>query len=103
MPSPINDAALKVQTFDEPELAAEVLGMFRAQAPVLLQGIAGTVGAARADLAHRLKGSALAIGAEELAAAAARLEESPADPAALTAVESAVASVLAEISARGVP
>jgi HPt (histidine-containing phosphotransfer) domain-containing protein len=102
MPSPINDAALSAQTFGEPALAAEILGMFRAQAPVLLQGIAGAAGPARADIAHRLKGSALAIGAEELAEAAARLEASPGDAASLTAVEAATAAVMAELSARGI-
>ncbi|MGL4241064.1 MAG: Hpt domain-containing protein [Beijerinckiaceae bacterium] len=98
MSTAIDREELARQTFGEPDLAAEVLGMFADQAPVLLQTIAATAGQARADAAHRLKGSALAIGAKGLAAAAAALELAPADPDALAAVERACAAVTAEIA-----
>ena len=77
----VDRAALESQTFGDAELMAEVIGMFREQAPALLAAIEGAQGAARAEVAHRLKGSALALAAGPLAAAAGRLEAAPDDPA----------------------
>ncbi len=78
---PIVDSdALEEQTFGDAELMAELIGMFGEQSPALLAALEGAEGAARAEVAHRLKGSALALAAGPLAAAAGRLEASPDDP-----------------------
>jgi HPt (histidine-containing phosphotransfer) domain-containing protein len=98
MSTAIDRAELDAQTFGDPALAAEVLAMFQDQATPLLQALAASVGQARADVAHRLKGSALAIGARDLAAAAAALEGAPGDDDALLSVERAAAMALAEIA-----
>jgi HPt (histidine-containing phosphotransfer) domain-containing protein len=82
----IDEAELDQQTFHDPDIRREVIGMFVDQAPAILAGIEASTGAARADIAHRLKGSALALGARPLAEAASRLELSPADHATLNDV-----------------
>jgi HPt (histidine-containing phosphotransfer) domain-containing protein len=79
----IDQTELDQQTFHDPDIRREVIGMFMEQAPAILAGIEGSTGAARADIAHRLRGSALALGAKPLAEAAARLEVAPADDPAL--------------------
>jgi HPt (histidine-containing phosphotransfer) domain-containing protein len=89
---------LSEQTFGDAALAAEVLAMFAAQIPALLAAVAATDGAIRADLAHRIKGSALAIGATAAADAASRLEETPGNAALVATLETACAAVLAEIA-----
>jgi HPt (histidine-containing phosphotransfer) domain-containing protein len=97
MPSAIDREKLTEQTFGDAALAAELLGMFAAQIPTLLAAAAATDGAARADIAHRIKGSALAIGATSAAESASRLEEAPGDPALVAALETACAAVFSEI------
>jgi HPt (histidine-containing phosphotransfer) domain-containing protein len=97
MTDAIDRAHLAAQTFGDSALAREVLGLFREQADPLLQALAASSGAARADIAHRLKGSALAIGAFDLAAAAASLEAKPDDPFVLRAVEQGCADVMRAI------
>jgi HPt (histidine-containing phosphotransfer) domain-containing protein len=77
---------LDSQTFRDGDIRREVIGMFRDQMPAILGALAAGEGVARAEIAHRLKGSALALGAKPLAEAASRLEASPADPAALAEV-----------------
>ena len=74
---------LDQQTFHDPQIRREIIGMFLEQAPVILAGINGSTGAARADIAHRLRGSALALGASALAEAASRLEFAPGNDEAL--------------------
>jgi HPt (histidine-containing phosphotransfer) domain-containing protein len=82
----IDVAHLDQQTFSDPELKREILTMFRLQAPALLAAMDAQSGAARGATAHRLKGSALAIGAGALAEAADLLEKTPASAQALQAV-----------------
>jgi HPt (histidine-containing phosphotransfer) domain-containing protein len=77
----IDAAALRERCFGDPELVAELAAMFAAQAPALLDALDAAEGAARAEIAHRLKGSALALAAGPLAQAAARVEAAPDDPA----------------------
>jgi HPt (histidine-containing phosphotransfer) domain-containing protein len=98
MTAAIDRAELDAQTFGDKALAREILGMFREQAPMLLQALAASSGPARAEVAHRLKGSSLAIGARDLAAAASALEAAPQDLAWLNAVESGVDAVLRDIA-----
>lgn len=93
----INIAELDQQTFGDAELKREVLDLFAAQAPVLLQTLAASSGEVRSQTAHRLKGSALAIGAAQLASCADALEREPDASSKLLAVETAMADVLVAI------
>jgi hypothetical protein len=76
----VNLAELDQQTFGDAELKREVLALFAEQAPVLLQALAASSGKLRAETAHR-----------------SALEQSPDTPAFLSAVEEAMAEVLAVI------
>ncbi|MGL4635553.1 MAG: Hpt domain-containing protein [Beijerinckiaceae bacterium] len=87
MPFMIDLDHLNQQTFDDSELKREILEMFRMQVPALLMAIDAQSGAVRGETAHRLKGSALAIGAMPLADAADALERAPASAEALQAVQ----------------
>lgn len=87
---PIDFEHLARQTMGDKALELEVLQMFARQARESMKELAGTEGAARAAVAHRLKGSARAVGANAIAAAAGTLEEKPADAAALAAVAASV-------------
>jgi HPt (histidine-containing phosphotransfer) domain-containing protein len=95
----IDREKLSEQTFGDLEIRREVLGMFRAELPALLQALAATDGKPRSEIAHRLKGSSLAIGATALAEAAARLDAAPGAPGQLDAVEQAAAAVSRDIEA----
>ncbi len=92
----IDIAALNDQTFHDTRLRAELLEMLGEQAPVLLAAIDATSGAARSDVAHRLKGSALALAAQPLADAASAVETAPGEQALLAALHDAVRDTLAE-------
>jgi len=70
----IDLAHLGRMTFGDPDLEREVLSMFAVQAADLAAQL-GTVPPEAPVLAHTLKGSARAIGASRVAAAAAALEE----------------------------
>ncbi|WP_288586320.1 Hpt domain-containing protein [uncultured Methylobacterium sp.] len=72
----LDRAHLARQTFDDDDLAREVLALFSGQCGRLLPGIldAALSPAARADLAHTLKGSALGVGAARVAALAGQIE-----------------------------
>ncbi len=85
---------LDEQTFQDAVIRREVIGMFLDQAPAISSALAATSGQARADIAHRLKGSALALGATALAAAASRLEEQPDVPQSLTETSHALDATL---------
>ncbi|KMO09959.1 Hpt domain-containing protein [Methylobacterium platani] len=91
----LDRAHLAQQTFGDDELAREVLALFAGQCDRLVPGIAdpGLDGAARADLAHTLKGSALGVGALRVAALADRIETAlrAGDAASLPALEAALA------------
>jgi HPt (histidine-containing phosphotransfer) domain-containing protein len=75
--SAIDLAHLARQTDGDNALAAELLAMFDAQAariaPELRQNDLGAQ--ARANIAHQLKGSALAVGAHRVAASAEAVEK----------------------------
>jgi HPt (histidine-containing phosphotransfer) domain-containing protein len=75
IPEPaIDRAELDRHTFDDRDLRHEILSLFVAQT-IEIMALIETGGAAEtADLAHRLKGSARAIGAGPLARAAHDLE-----------------------------
>jgi HPt (histidine-containing phosphotransfer) domain-containing protein len=79
----IDEVELAAQTYDDPALKAEILNMLLEQAPVLWSAIEASDGVARSDVAHRLRGSALALAATSLAEAAADLEANPAKETAL--------------------
>ena len=94
------------QTDGDAALEAELLGMFDRQSAKLVARLAMTDAPrrARADIAHRLRGSALAIGAGRVAAEAEAvekaLETSDAEPEAeLTELAEAVREARASISA----
>jgi HPt (histidine-containing phosphotransfer) domain-containing protein len=85
---------LDVQTFHDGDIRREVIGMFRDQMPAILGALAAGDGVGRAEIAHRLKGSALALGARPLADAASRLEVHPDDAAVLAEVRRLVDATL---------
>jgi HPt (histidine-containing phosphotransfer) domain-containing protein len=67
------------QCMGDRDLETEVLHQFRAQAATLIETLVldgHSSSAAKADIAHRLRGSALAIGAFRVAHAAAAVEAS---------------------------
>ncbi|MGH6707647.1 MAG: Hpt domain-containing protein [Bradyrhizobium sp.] len=99
---PIDFEHLKRMTLGDSGLEQEVLAMFAAQSTRLMAALA-TVPADAGALAHTLKGSARAIGASDVAEAAARLEAvlaDGADPSSrLTELGDAVAQARAAIEA----
>jgi HPt (histidine-containing phosphotransfer) domain-containing protein len=105
---PIDLVHLSRQCLGDPELEAELLSMFRLQARSLTAQLAGSLPLSlesKAKIAHKLRGSALAVGAGRVASAAAQIEElafaadeqSSAEPHATAALLSAIAEALAEI------
>jgi HPt (histidine-containing phosphotransfer) domain-containing protein len=82
----IDLAELNEQTFHDTAIRSEIIQLFIDQAPVIAAALAANAGQARADTAHRLKGSALALGARPLAEAAAALEAQPDNDIALADV-----------------
>jgi HPt (histidine-containing phosphotransfer) domain-containing protein len=92
---PLVDAdELNVQTFHDRDIRREVIGMFRDQMPPILGALAAGGGVGQTEIAHRLKGSALALGARPLAEAAARLEANPGNAAILAEVRELADSTL---------
>ena len=87
---PIDMAHLSRQTMGDKALELEVLQMFARQARESMKELATSEGAARAAVAHRLKGSAQSVGAGAISKAAAALEDNPADAIALAGVAAAV-------------
>ncbi|KMO16919.1 Hpt domain-containing protein [Methylobacterium indicum] len=83
----LDRAHLMRQTFDDEDLAREVLALFAGQCERLLPGLVDPALAphARADLAHTLKGSALGVGAARVADLAGRIEAALRTPDAATA------------------
>ncbi len=107
---------LSRQCQGDPELATELLGLFRLQLRGLslqLSDLGTSAPELRARIAHKLRGSALAVGAGRVARAAKAIEEkalAAREPAradgshleavsrAVAALEAAVAEVVAEIA-----
>jgi HPt (histidine-containing phosphotransfer) domain-containing protein len=103
----IDRGHLAAQTFGDEALAEELLGLFADQCRSLLPGIADPArpDAERGDLAHTLKGSALAIGAGRVAARAGESEDAfrgrvPGRPDHVSALATAVEETLAALLAR---
>jgi hypothetical protein len=105
---PIDLVHLARQCLGDQTLEAELLGLFRLQAPALTAQLSGPPLlslALSAKIAHTLRGSALAVGARRVASAAWRIEElasaaadrGPAEASAIAALRSAVAEALVEI------
>ncbi|MGO8739494.1 Hpt domain-containing protein [Rhodoblastus sp.] len=73
--TPIDLVHLARQTMGDRELETELLGLFDRQATQIAEKLKTPVaGAASADLAHKLKGSARAVGAHAVAIAADHYE-----------------------------
>lgn len=100
----IDRAHLKQMTFGDRSLERELLQLFDRQAEQLMARMRASEAAVLAMLAHTLKGSALGIGAHDVACAAAAAEGaasgSPAQrSAALDALAAAIAAARGEIAA----
>lgn len=93
----IDRAHLARMTFGEAALERELLQLFDRQAELLVARIAQSDSTATAALAHTLKGSAVGVGATEVAAAAAAIEQA-ATPERQAALAAAVARARAEIA-----
>ena len=96
---------LERQSLGDRDLAVELLGLFDCQAAQTLARLMeqGQTVQARSDLAHTLKGSALAVGAMAVAEAAEHYEDALANPphkssAELAAVGAAIAGARAAIA-----
>ena len=101
---PIDLVHLARQCQGDPDLEEELLGLFRLQARALaaqLSDPSTRTAEPTANIAHRLRGSALTVGAARVARAARAIEEGAAQPAALAqaiaALRDAVAEAVAEI------
>jgi len=104
VPAAIDRAHLKQMTFGDRALERELLQLFDRQADILMSRMRTSEPAVLATLAHTLKGSALGVGANDVAQAAAAAEAaatgSPAEcAAALTALAGTIAAARAEIAA----
>jgi len=73
----IDRAHLARATFGDGALERELLTLFDRQAALLMGRMRQADAGAVAVLAHTLKGSALGVGASEVAAAAAAVEQAP--------------------------
>jgi chemotaxis protein histidine kinase CheA len=105
---PLDLVHLARQCLGDHELETELLGLFRRQARALTAQLSGSPflsSEAKAQIAHTLRGSALAVGARRVASAAWRIEElasaaddqGSAEARAIAALLSAVAEALTEI------
>ena len=105
---PLDLVHLARQCLGDHELEAELLQLFRQQAPALTARLSGPPLLsldAKVKIAHALRGSALAVGAGRVAGAAWRIEElasaggdqGSAEARAIDALLSAVAEALTEI------
>jgi HPt (histidine-containing phosphotransfer) domain-containing protein len=104
---PLDLVHLARQCLGDHELEAELLGLFRLQAQSMTARLSDSALSleSKAKIAHKLRGSALAVGARRVAGAAGRIEElalaagdqRSAEAGAVAALLSAVAEALAEI------
>ena len=93
----IDRSHLARMTFGEAALERELLELFDRQAELLIARIAQSDPTMVAALAHTLKGSAVGVGANEVAVAAAAFEQAP-TPERQAALAAAVARARAEIA-----
>ncbi|MBN7805154.1 Hpt domain-containing protein [Agrobacterium rosae] len=87
---PIDFAHLARQTMGDKELEIEILQLFTRNARTLLHDLASVNEIEMKGIAHRLKGSADAVGAFQVAAAAEAIENGSRDVAALSKVATTV-------------
>lgn len=99
---PIDLAHLRAITFDDRRLESEVLALFGERASASLIAIEQTDSdEERGHAAHRLVGAARAIGANELASAAAEIERTRTlTPEAVDALSEAMAAVIGFLETR---
>ena len=98
---PIDRDHLARMTFGDKALERELLELFDRQAALLVARMRDADAASVAALAHTLKGSALGIGASEVAAMAAAVEQDPDRRAALgRSVERARIAIAAMLAPR---
>jgi HPt (histidine-containing phosphotransfer) domain-containing protein len=100
---PLDAAELDRRTFGDAGLRREVLDLFAAQAPRLLAEIEHGDARGRREAAHRLKGSAAAVAAAPLAAAAGVIEalapgDAPGRARSLARLRAELAAVLDAIA-----
>jgi HPt (histidine-containing phosphotransfer) domain-containing protein len=99
---PIIDLVLLARhSLGDQDLELELLEMFERQAARMIGQLTETIpqnSKAAADLAHKLKGSALAVGANRVAQAANRLETLCNDPPGQSGLAAALASLAASVS-----
>ena len=90
---PVDLTHLGAQTMDDRDLQSEVLKLFIHSAEMFVVQLDGADSERRRSLAHKLKGSARAIGAFALADKAAKLEDHSDDAAVLKAVRDEIVRV----------
>jgi HPt (histidine-containing phosphotransfer) domain-containing protein len=99
---PIIDLVLLARhSLGDQNLELELLEMFERQAARMVGQLTETIpqnSKAAADLAHKLRGSALAVGANRVALAASRLEGLCNDPPGQSGLAAALASLAASVS-----
>jgi HPt (histidine-containing phosphotransfer) domain-containing protein len=93
----IDRAHLARMTFGEAALERELLELFDRQAAILVARMHASDATTVAALAHTLKGSAVGVGAGEVAATAAAVEQSP-SPERLAALGRSVERARAAIA-----
>lgn len=86
------------QTGGDADLEREVLGLFLQQAPADLARLAAAGPADAIDIAHRIKGSARAVGAGDVVEAAARIEAEGTGTVAVARLRSEIDAACREIS-----
>jgi hypothetical protein len=95
---PIDFVHLDRATFGDRALRRDVLIMFEGQAAKLAENIAATTdGRLRAEAAHALRGAALGVGANAVAAAAGAVETANGEPAELTSAIARLSARVAEV------
>ncbi len=98
---PLDLVHLARQCLGDQELEAELLGLFRLQAPALMAQLSDPsvlTLESKARIAHTLRGSALAVGAGRVASAAWRIEELAAGGEQGSAETRAVAELLSSVA-----
>ena len=93
----IDRAHLERMTGGDRALAREVLSLFDRQAAALMSGLCGAAPRVTATLAHTLRGSAIGVGAWDVARAATAVERTAAPAAAAADRHLALADLAAAI------